>query len=380
MINAIGDKLKMRKKQLKITVLPGDGIGPEVTRQAVRALRTVAEYNSSSFEFQEHAIGGCAVEQFGTPLPRTTLDACLSSDAVLLGAVGGPQWDDRPRAQKPETGLLQLRAALGGFANLRPAVCAPVLAEGSPLKREIVSGADVMVVRELLGGLYFAEPRGFSSDSKESWNTMRYRAEEIERIARIAFDIARTRRRKVTSVDKANVLEVSQLWRQTVQRVAREYPDVKLDHVYVDACAMHLVTNPTRFDVILTENLFGDVLSDEAAALTGSLGMLPSATVGGQVNLYEPIHGSAPDIAARDMANPLGAIASAAMLLRYSANMPEAARNVEEAINAVLEAGYRTADIARGRNPQIVGTREMGTLVANAITDMHERQFAYHAV
>lgn len=370
----------MSKKRVTITVLPGDGIGPEVTGEAVRALSTVAEYTGASFDFQEHAIGGCAVEQFGTPLPRATLDACLASHAVLLGAVGGPQWDDRPRAQKPETGLLQLRAALGGFANLRPAVCIPVLAECSPLRKEIVSGADVMVVRELLGGLYFAEPRGFSADSQESWNTMRYRVEEVERIARVAFDIARTRRRKVTSVDKANVLEVSQLWRQTVQRVARNYPEVRLDHVYVDACAMHLVTNPTRFDVIVTENLFGDVLSDEAAALTGSLGMLPSATVGGQINLYEPIHGSAPDIAGRDIANPLGAIASAAMLLRYSANMAEAARTIEAAINAVLEAGYRTADLARGRSAQVVGTREMGTLVANAITDMHERQFAYHAV
>jgi 3-isopropylmalate dehydrogenase len=370
----------MEKKQFTIAVLPGDGIGPEVTREAVRALKVVAECSGSAFRFEEHAIGGCAVEQFGSPLPRQTLDACLASDAVLLGAVGGSQWDDRPRAQKPETGLLQLRAALGGFANLRPAICSSVLADCSPLRKEIVSGADVMVVRELLGGLYFSEPRGLSADSQEAVNTMRYRVEEIERIARIAFEIARTRRRKVTSVDKANVLEVSQLWRQTVQRVARNYDDVALDHVYVDACAMHLVTNPKRLDVIVTENLFGDVLSDEAAALTGSLGMLPSATIGGQVNLYEPIHGSAPDIAGRDLANPLGAIASAAMLLRYSAGMPEAAQNVETAIGAVLEAGYRTRDLAGAKDSQFVGTREMGTLVANAITDIYERQFAYHAV
>jgi len=285
-----------------------------------------------------------------------------------------------PARAKAETGLLQLRAALGGFANLRPAVCLPALAECSPLRKEIVAGADVMVVRELLGGLYFGEPRGFSSDSTESWNTMRYRADEIERIAAVAFQIARTRRRKVTSVDKANVLEVSQFWRQIVQRVARDYPDVKLDHVYVDACAMHLVTNPTRFDVILTENLFGDVLSDEAAALTGSLGMLPSATVGGQVNMYEPIHGSAPDIAGRDIANPLGAIASAAMLLRHTAGLPDAAAKVENAIRAVLEEGHRTADLAAGRSRRCIGTREMGELVANAISDTYERQFAYHAV
>lgn len=385
----------MTTKKLKITILPGDGIGPEVTREAVRALRIVAEYSGCDFHFQEHLIGGCAVEETGSPLPRTTLDACLASDAVVLGAVGGPQWDSRPRAQKPETGLLQLRAALGGFANLRPATCLRVLADCSPLRKDIVSGADVMVVRELLGGLYFAEPRSLTPE--EGLNTMRYRADEVERIAHIAFEIARTRRKKVTSVDKANVLEVSQLWRETVKRVAREYPDVALDHVYVDACAMHLVSNPTRFDVIVTENLFGDVLSDEAAALTGSLGMLPSATIGGSVNLYEPIHGSAPDIAGKDLANPLGAIASAAMLLRHSAHMPEAAANIEAAINAVLEAGYRTADLVRknGRGtvpsgaPKTavsaaegmpIGTREMGTLVANAITDAYERQFSYHAV
>jgi 3-isopropylmalate dehydrogenase len=370
----------MANQQLTVAVLPGDGIGPEVTREAVRALKIVAEYTGCIFRLDEHPIGGCAVEQLGSPLPRTTLDACLASDAVLLGAVGGPQWDHLPRSQKPETGLLQLRAALGGFANLRPASCSPVLADCSPLRREVVSGADVLIVRELLGGLYFSEPRGFSADSQEASNTMRYRADEIERIARIAFDLASGRRRKVTSVDKANVLEVSQLWRQTVQRVGRDYPDVALDHVYVDACAMHLVTNPKRFDVIVTENLFGDVLSDEAAALTGSLGILPSATIGGQVNLYEPIHGSAPDIAGRDVANPLGAIASAAMLLRYSAGMPEAAQNVDAAIEMALEAGHRTRDLSSGIPAHKVGTREMGTLVANAITDIYERQFAYHAV
>ncbi|MBV8205239.1 MAG: 3-isopropylmalate dehydrogenase [Acidobacteria bacterium] len=370
----------MPARKIIIVALPGDGIGPEVTRQAVRALETIAEHGECRLEIHEHPAGGCAVDEFGTPLPRATLDACLGANAVLLGAVGGPKWDDRPRSQRPETGLLQLRSALGGFANLRPATFLPALSDCSPLRPEVAGQADIVVVRELLGGLYFGEPRGYDREAGEAHNTMRYGAEEVGRIARVAFDLARGRRRKVTSVDKANVLEVSQLWRQTVQQVAHAYPDVALDHMYVDACAMHLVTNPARFDVILTENLFGDVLSDEAAALTGSLGMLPSATIGGPVNLYEPIHGSAPDIAGRDIANPLGAIASAAMLLRYSGALPQAASHIEAAITAVLKAGYRTADLARGRAGQVVGTTEMGSLVCGAIRDAYERQFAYHAV
>ena len=365
--------------RLTIAVLPGDGIGPEVTREAVRVLRAVAEYCDCEFRFREYSIGGVAIEQTGSPLPRATLDGCLEADAVFLGAVGGPRWDALPRPQKPETGLLELRRALGGFANLRPARCMESLADASPLRKEIVSGADVLVVRELLGGLYFGEPRGRRAEFDDAINTMRYTREEVERIARIAFEAARTRRRKVTSVDKANVLEVSQLWRETVQQVADHYPDVQLEHVLVDSCAMHLVTNPRRFDVILTENLFGDVLSDEAAAITGSLGMLPSATIGGRVNLYEPIHGSAPDIAGREVANPLGAIATAAMLLRYSAKMEDAARALETAIESVLKAGWRTADLAQ-RARHAIGTAQMGTLVVNAVVDFFECRHAYHAV
>ena len=369
--------------KFNIAILPGDGIGPEVTREAVRVLRTVAEIAGHEFRFEYLPIGGTAVDQFDVPLPPQTLEKCVASDAVFLGAVGGPRWDKLPRAQKPETGLLQLRQALGGFANIRPAACHPALADCSPLRKDIVEGADVVVVRELLGGLYFGEPRGFRPESSDAFNTMRYSEHEVERIARVGFETARTRHRKLTSVDKANVLEASQLWREVVNRVSRDYPDVALQHMYVDACAMHLVTNPRQFDVILAENLFGDILSDEAAAITGSLGMLASATVGGDVNLYEPIHGSAPDIAGRDIANPLGAIASAALLLRYSAKLEQEAREVEAAISRVLDAGYRTADLARGSSTgtrvQSVGTAEMGAQVAQALGEIMERRQAYHA-
>ena len=262
--------------QLKITVLEGDGIGPEVTREAVGVLRTVAGIYGHRFEFEERLIGGAAIRQHDSPLPTVTLDACLASDAVLLGAVGAPEFDALPAHQRPEAGLLLLRQALGDYANLRPAISYDVISAASPLRPEIASGADILIVRELLGGLYFGEPRGFRGDNGNSAavNTMRYSVAEVERVARVAFAAASKRRRKVTSVDKANVLETSQLWRQTVSRVARDYPEVTLDHLYVDACAMHLITNPKRFDVILTENLFGDILSDEAAVITGSLGML----------------------------------------------------------------------------------------------------------
>jgi len=258
----------------KITVLPGDGVGPEVCREAVRILRALSYFYNSEFRFEEQPIGGGAILSHGTPLPESTLEACLASDAVFLGAVGAPEFDHLQPDRRPEAGLLRLRTALGGFANLRPAVSFPAIADCSPLQRSRVQGADILFVRELLGGLYFAEPRGFDHNGDSAFNTMRYSTEEIERVAHVAFQQARTRRKKVTSVDKANVLETSQLWRRTVTRVAKDYPDIKLDHMYVDACAMHLITNPTRFDVVLTENLFGDILSDEAAAITGSLGML----------------------------------------------------------------------------------------------------------
>lgn len=368
--------------QLKIVVLPGDGVGPEVTAQAVRVLREVANIHGHNFQFDEHAAGGAAIKAAGSPLPRATLDACLSADAVLLGAVGTPEFDHLPFDKRPEAGLLQLRQALGGFANLRPVTSYRSLAEASPLRKEIAETVDIVIVRELLGGLYFGEPRGLTSQNGSSiaFNTMRYSVAEIERVAHVAFETAMTRRRKVTSVDKANVLETSQLWRQTVTRVASDYPQVELDHLYVDAAAMHLITNPKRFDVLLTENLFGDILSDEASVITGSLGMLASATIGGAVDLYEPVHGSAPDIAGRGVANPLGAIASAAMLLRYSAKLDNEARDVEAAVADVLGGGYRTIDIARGTGGQIVGTAEMGSLIAEAVAGVADMRHAYHAV
>lgn len=368
--------------RLKIVVLPGDGVGPEVTEQAVRVLREVANIHGHSFHFEEHPAGGVAIKSSGTPLPRATLAACLAADAVLLGAVGSPEFDHLASDQRPEAGLLLLRQALGGFANLRPVTSYRALAGASPLRSEIVEGADVLIVRELLGGLYFGEPRGISSNNGDSaaFNTMRYSASEIERVARIAFAAAMKRRRRLTSVDKANVLETSRLWRQTVSRLASDYPQVELDHLYVDAAAMHIVTNPKRFDVILTENLFGDILSDEAAVITGSLGMLASATIGGAVDLYEPVHGSAPDIAGRDIANPLGAIASVAMLLRHTAHLEHEAEDIEAAIEAVLNAGYRTLDIGGGTGGYLVTTREMGQLITEAVVGIADMRHAYHAV
>jgi 3-isopropylmalate dehydrogenase len=368
--------------RFRITVLPGDGIGPEVTAEAVRVLQTVAGIQGYKFEFDEQPIGGAAIRKFGSPLPRTTLDACLASDAVLLGAVGAPEYDRLPANQRPEAGLLLLRRALGGYANLRPAISYPAIAACSPLRTEVGRGTDILIVRELLGGLYFGEPRGFSSanGSSVATNTMRYSVDEIERIAKIAFEAARKRRGKVTSVDKANVLETSQLWRQTVTRVSENYADVALDHLYVDACAMHLITNPRRFDVLLTENLFGDILSDEAAVVTGSLGMLASATIGGEVGLYEPVHGSAPDIAGQGIANPFGAIASAAMMLRHSADLEPDACDIELAIEQVIEAGYRTPDIAAGTGGYVANTNEIGELVCEAVAEIVDMRHAYHAV
>jgi 3-isopropylmalate dehydrogenase len=368
--------------KMRFTVLPGDGIGPEVTAQAVRVLQAVAATHGYKFEFDEHLVGGVAIRETGSPLPRTTLDACLASDAVLLGAVGAPEYDRLPAHQRPEAGLLLLRRALGGYANLRPAISYPSIAACSPLKTEVSRGTDILIIRELLGGLYFGEPRGFTgaNGNSSAFNTMRYSVEEIERIAKIAFETARTRRSKVTSVDKANVLETSQLWRQTVTRVAKDYPDVALDHLYVDACAMHLILNPRRFDVLLTENLFGDILSDEAAVVTGSLGMLASATIGGDVGLYEPVHGSAPDIAGQGIANPFGAIASAALMLRYSADLEQDASDIELAIEHVLEAGYRTPDIATGTGGYVATTSEIGELVCEALAGVVDMRHAYHAV
>ena len=365
---------------MKITILPGDGIGPEVCKQAVSVLAEVASAFEIYIEADEHLIGGAAIAATGSPFPEETEEACVASDAVLLGSVGSPEYDHLLPENRPEIGLLKLRKALGGFANLRPASAVSALIDSSPLRREIFEGTDLLIVRELLGGLYFGGPRGFSADGEEAFNTMRYTVDEIERVAHVAFRSAQSRRRKLTSVDKANVLETSRLWRETVTKIAAEYPDVELEHLFVDACAMHLVTDPTRFDVILTENLFGDILSDEAAVLTGSLGMLPSATIGGAVDLYEPVHGSAPEIAGKNIANPLGAIASVAMLLRYTAKNEQAALAVEDAIRSILDEGYRTIDIAETGCRMIVSTAEMGTLVASRAIEHANVKYAYHAV
>ena len=382
-LKLIGFGVREVTMRLKITVLPGDGIGPEVMQEAVRVLRAVGDLYGHDFDFEERLIGGAAIKHSGTPLPTKTLDACLDSDAVLLGAVGAPEHDNLPPEQRPEAGLLALRKGLGAYANLRPAVAYEAIADCSPLRAEVIKGADILVVRELLGGLYFGEPRGFNAGKVRSsgFNTMRYSIEEVERVARVAFQAAITRRRKVTSVDKANVLETSQLWREVVTRVALGYPEVTLEHLYVDACAMHLMMTPQRFDVILTENLFGDILSDEAAVIAGSLGMLASASIGGDVDLYEPVHGSAPDIAGRGIANPLGMIASAALLLRHTANLEQEAQDIEAAIRVVLDAGYRTPDLHRGsRSKYVAKTSEMASFVIDALAEVVDLRYAYHAV
>jgi 3-isopropylmalate dehydrogenase len=358
--------------KLKILVTAGDGIGPEVTNEAVAVLREVASLGGHSFEFEARRIGGVAIVQDGTPLPAETLQAALASDAVLLGAVGGNEFNSLAPDKRPEAGLLQIRAALGGFANLRPAFAFKELAVNSPLRPEIIDGADILFVRELLGGLYFGQPREWNRSTGEAWNTMRYTRAEVVRVARIAFQLATRRRNKVTSVDKANVLEVSQLWRAAVTEVAAEFPGVTLEHQYVDAMSMHLMNQPRSYDVVLTENLFGDILSDESAVITGSLGMLPSATIGGKVNLYEPVHGSAPDIAGKGVANPLGAILTGALILRHSGGLEVEAAAIEASVRRVLEQGFRTPDLAR-TNPQgftVLSTTEMGAKVRETVKTM----------
>ena len=358
--------------QLKILVTAGDGIGPEVTNEAVSVLKEVAQAGGHTLTLDAKRIGGIAITTDGTPLPADTLAAALDSDAVLLGAVGGNEFNSLAPDKRPEAGLLQIRSALGGFANLRPAFAFKELAVNSPLRPEIIDGADILFVRELLGGLYFGQPREWNKQTGEAWNTMRYTRDEIVRVARIAFQLAQGRRQKLTSVDKANVLEVSQLWRATVTEVAKEFPDVTLEHQLVDSMAMLLMTSPRNYDVVLTENLFGDILSDESAVITGSLGMLPSATIGGKVNLYEPIHGSAPDIAGKGLANPLGAILTAALVLRHSAGLEAEAKAIETAVQRVLEEGFRTPDLARGNTTDftVLSTTEMGKQVRETVSEI----------
>ena len=359
----------------KIAVLPGDGIGQEVTAEAVRVLQAAVRGGAHSLEFEHALVGGAAIDATGRPLPPQTLKLCQAAHAILFGSVGGPRWDHLPQEQRAERGLLALRKELDLYANLRPATCFPMLVDASPLKRSVVEGTDIMVIRELTGGLYFGEPRGRTSlagGGERGVNTMVYTTAEIERVARVGFDVARQRRRHLTSVDKANVLTVSQLWREVVTDVARDYPDVALDHVLVDNCAMALVHKPTQFDTIVTENTFGDILSDEAAILAGSMGMLPSASLGlagagtGRRGLYEPVHGTAPDIAGQGIANPIAAVLSAAMLLRYSLGMAVEAERIEAAVRHVLEQGHRTRDIA-GPGQPVLGTKEIGDLIVRGV-------------
>lgn len=347
-------------------MLPGDGIGPDVIAQAMRVLDAVGERFEVRFGLDVFPVGAAGVKAFNNPLPRDTRTAVLRSDAVLLGAVGDPALDGAPRELRPETGLLGLRKLLNVYANLRPVTVHPALTAASPLKPERLRGVDLLVVRELMGGLYYGEPRGRRDQT--AVNTLAYSTVEIERVAHVAFAAARGRRRLVTSVDKANVLEVSQLWREIVTAVARTYPDVRLEHCYVDTAAMRLVTDPATLDVVLTENMFGDILSDEAAVLAGSLGMLPSASLGdaGGPGLFEPVHGSAPPLAGRDVANPLGAIATVAMLLRYGLKLVDAADAVDAAIAAALESGARSRDIARP-GEAVLGTKEMGSRVVELL-------------
>jgi 3-isopropylmalate dehydrogenase len=355
----------------KIVLLPGDGIGPEVTNAAVQMMKAAAESFNITLEFKEKLIGGSSYDKHQTPLTDETIQACYDSDAVFLGAVGGPKWEKLPHHLKPEAALLKLRKSLGLYANIRPAKVYDALINSSTLKKEVLEGTDFIVLRELTGGIYFGEPRGF--DDKRGFNTMVYTREEVERIARMAFKFADDRNKKVTSVDKANVLEVSQFWRNIVHEVHKDYPDVQLTDMYVDNAAMQIVHNPGQFDVLLTSNLFGDILSDIAGMITGSLGMLPSASIGNKYALYEPVHGSAPDIAGKGKANPLAAISSAAMMFNYSFQMQKAAEIIEMAIERTLVNGYRTADIF-SEGCELVSTEQMTNYVIGNFSDIFNEQ------
>ncbi|MDU5325915.1 3-isopropylmalate dehydrogenase [Campylobacter ureolyticus] len=354
-------------KKYNICVIKGDGIGPEIVDEAIKVLDTV----SSKFEFElnyEHVLlGGEAIDVLGSPIPNETLEAALNSDAVLLGAIGGPKWDNLERNLRPESGLLKLRKGLGAFANLRPAIVFDELVDASTIKPDVLKDVDMLVVRELTGGLYFGQPR--KKEENSAYNTMVYSKEEIERIAEVAFEAALKRGKKVTLVDKANVLETSQLWREVAGNVAKKYEDVRLDYMYVDNAAMQLIKDPKQFDVLLTENLFGDILSDEASMICGSIGLLPSASIGGKVGIFEPIHGSAPDIAKQGIANPIATILSAAMMLKYAFGEHQAAKAIEEAVKKALKDGYRTKDIANYGAKEVCTTGDMGSIISNYITD-----------
>ena len=353
-----------------IAVIRGDGIGPEIVNEAIKVLDVIAEKYGHTFSYTDADMGGCAIDKYGDPLPQHELDKCLKADSVLLGAVGGPKWDGVPGNMRPEKGLLRIRAGMGVYSNNRPAKIWPQLASASPLKPEIVEkGIDFIIVRELIGGIYFGEHKTYDNGEKVSEDVMKYSESEIERIGRIGFETARKRRKKLCSVEKSNVLDTSRLWKSVMHRLAAEYPDVELSDMLVDNCAMQIVKDPSQFDVIVTENMFGDILSDEASMITGSIGMIPSSSLGATSNgLYEPIHGSAPDIAGKDVANPIGTILSAAMMLRFSFDMPAEADDIEAAVGKVLSEGYRTGDIMSSEDGlKLTKCSEMGDLICRAI-------------
>jgi len=355
-------------KKYNISIIKGDGIGPEIVDEAIKVLDAVSYNCGFSLEYKEYLMGGIAIDVTGTPLPQETVDGVLNSDACLFGSIGGEKWDSLPRDLRPETGLLKFREAMEVYANLRPAIIYDELVNASTLKPEVIEGVDIMIVRELIGGIYFGKPR--ENDGFKAFNTMVYTKPEIQRIGKKAFELAMKRDKKVCSVDKANVLEVSQLWRDTMEEIARDYPEVELSHMYVDNAAMQLVRNPKQFDVIVTGNIFGDILSDTASMVVGSIGLLPSASTGDKTAIYEPIHGSAPDIAGQGIANPIATIESAGMMLRYSLGETEAANKVDAAIKKALKDGYRTKDLAAYDAKEVVSTSEMGDIIANNISKL----------
>jgi 3-isopropylmalate dehydrogenase len=351
--------------EYNISIIKGDGIGPEIVNEAIKVLDKVSEVCDIKFNYSYYLMGGCAYDAVGNPLPQETIDGVKNSNACLFGAIGGEKWDNLPRELRPESGLLRFRKELGVYANLRPAIVYDELADASSLKPEVIKGVDIMVVRELIGGIYFGKPKG--KDEHKGWNTMVYSVDEIKRIAHIAFKLAQKRNKKVTSIDKANVLDVSQLWREVVNEVSKEYQDVELNHMYVDNAAMQLIANPKQFDVMLTGNIFGDILSDEASMLSGSIGLLPSASTGLDTAVYEPIHGSAPDIAGMGIANPIATISSASMMLRYSLDEIEAANAIDNAIKKAMKDGYRTGDLAAYDCKVKVNCSKMGDIIASNI-------------
>ncbi|WP_321778282.1 3-isopropylmalate dehydrogenase [Sulfurimonas sp.] len=353
-------------KNYKIAIIKGDGIGPEIIDEAVKVLDAVSACSGFHFKYEEALMGGIAYDMTGNPLPNETINISLNSDAVLFGAIGGDKWDNLARELRPESGLLRFRKELGVYANLRPAIVYDELINASSLKPSVIKGVDLMVVRELIGGLYFGEPKG--RDEDKGWNTMVYTRSEITRIAHQAFQIAMTRSKRVCSIDKANVLDVSQLWRDVVTEISAEYPEVELSHMYVDNAAMQLIRDPKQFDVMLTGNIFGDILSDEASMLSGSIGLLPSASIGSKIGVYEPIHGSAPNIAGLGIANPIATIASASMMLRYSLDEAQAADKIDAAIKRTLREGYRTQDLAQFDAKEVCSTSEIGSIIANYIS------------